>query len=173
MVKTFKNLIFQNGGRLRAESLLKSSGTGGLPKLLNNGCTSLLPYAFVWEKTFKNLSLQNRGCLMAESLHILLGTCACLQWLCHSGERTVARGPLVYNYQRSRSFTDLCPGCLSLSIYNFFSKTAGLIETKLHVEPLWDEGMKVCAWDLGHMTKMAAMLIYGENRLKIFSKLKG
>ena len=23
-------------------------------------------------------------------------TSACLQWLCHSGERTVARGPLVY-----------------------------------------------------------------------------
>ena len=35
---------------------------------------------------------------MAESLHILLGTSACLQWLCHSGERTVARGPLVYYY---------------------------------------------------------------------------
>ena len=32
---------------------------------------------------------------MVESLHILLGTSACLQWLCHSGERTVARGPLV------------------------------------------------------------------------------
>ena len=26
---------------------------------------------------------------MAESLHILLGTSACLLWLCHSGERTV------------------------------------------------------------------------------------
>ena len=95
MVKTFKNLLLQNRGRLGAESLLKSSGTGGLPKLLNNGRTSLLPYAFVWEKTFKNLILQNRGCLMAESLHILLGTSACLQWLCPSGERTVARGPLV------------------------------------------------------------------------------
>ena len=32
---------------------------------------------------------------MAESLHILLRTSACLQWLCHSGERIVARGPLV------------------------------------------------------------------------------
>ena len=32
---------------------------------------------------------------MAESLHILLGTSACLQWLCHSGERTVAHGPLI------------------------------------------------------------------------------
>ena len=35
---------------------------------------------------------------MTESLHILLGTSACLQWLCHSGERTVARGPLVFYY---------------------------------------------------------------------------
>ena len=96
MVKTLKNLLLQNRGRLGAESLLKWSGTGGLPKLLNNGRTSLLPYAFVWEKTFKNLILQNRGCLMAESLHILLGTSACLQWLCHSGERTVACGPLVF-----------------------------------------------------------------------------
>ena len=33
---------------------------------------------------------------MAEYLHILLRTSACLQWLCHSGERTVARGPLVF-----------------------------------------------------------------------------
>ena len=35
---------------------------------------------------------------MAESLHILLGTSACLQWLCHSGEQTVAHGPLVLFY---------------------------------------------------------------------------
>ena len=67
MVKTFKNLILQNRGRLGAESLLKSSGTGGLPKLLKNGPTltfdlftarsSLLPYAFVWEnvENFKRL----------------------------------------------------------------------------------------------------------------------
>ena len=38
---------------------------------------------------------------MAESLHILLGTSACLQWLYHSGERTVARGPLVLISQRT------------------------------------------------------------------------
>ena len=36
--------------------------------------SSLLPYAFVWEKTFKNLILQNRGGLVAESLHISSGT---------------------------------------------------------------------------------------------------
>ena len=33
-VKTFKNLLLQNLGCLGAESLHKSSGTGGLPKLL-------------------------------------------------------------------------------------------------------------------------------------------
>ena len=67
----------------------------------------------------------------------------------------------------SRSFTDLCPGCLRVSIFNFFSKTGGLIETKLCVEPLWDGRMKVYGWVLGHMTKMATMPIYGKNLLKI------
>ena len=33
---------------------------------------------------------------MAESLHILLGTSACLQWLCHSGEPTGPVGPLLF-----------------------------------------------------------------------------
>ena len=39
--------------------------------------------------------------MMIFSLVVLIGlekcciTSACLQWLCHSGERTVARGPLV------------------------------------------------------------------------------
>ena len=73
-----------------------------------------------------------------------------------------------YKYQRSRSFTDLCPGCLRFNIFNFSSKTAGLIETKFHVEPVWDEELKVCAWNLGHMTKMATMPFYGKNPLKIF-----
>ena len=61
MVKTVKNLLLQNRGCLGAESLEKSSGTRGLPNLLNNGRTltfdlftagsSLLLYAFVWEKS--------------------------------------------------------------------------------------------------------------------------
>ena len=59
MVKTFKNL--HNRGCLEAESLHKSSGTRGLPKLLKNkndghkltfdlfmARSSLLLYAFVW-----------------------------------------------------------------------------------------------------------------------------
>ena len=52
-----------------------------------------------------------------------------------------------------KSFTDLCPGCLRFSIFNFSSKTSGLIETKLH------EGMNVGAQNLSYITKLAAMPI--------------
>ena len=47
----------------------------------------------------------------------------------------------------------------------FFSETTGLIAVKFHVEPPWDGGTKVCSRDPDHMTKMAAMPIYG-NTLK-------
>ena len=66
-----------------------------------------------------------------------------------------------YNYQRSRSFTVLCCGCLRFSTFIFSFKTAGLIETKLHVEPLWDWVMKVCSWDFGQTH-------YDKTPLKIF-----
>ena len=36
------------------------------------------------------------------------------------------------------------------------------------MEPPWDGGTKVCSNDPGHMTKMAAMPIYGKNLKKIF-----
>ena len=46
---------------------------------------------------------------MAESLHQLLGTSACLQWLCNSGERIVARGPLVKASEQGFMYTsDQC-----------------------------------------------------------------
>ena len=74
-----------------------------------------------------------------------------------------------YKYQRSRSFADLCPGCLRFSFNVFSSKTVGLIETK-HVEPLWDKGRKVCVWDLGHMSKMATMSYKVKTLLKYSSQ---
>ena len=43
MVKSFKNLLLQNRGCLGAESVHKSSGTGGLPKLLKR-----LSYIDIW-----------------------------------------------------------------------------------------------------------------------------
>ena len=48
--------------------------------------------------------------MMIFSLVVMIGlekcciTSACLQWLCHSGERTVARGPLVI-FQRKQILT--------------------------------------------------------------------
>ena len=51
----------------------------------------------------------------------------------------------------------------------FYSETTGPIELKFHMETPKDRGTKVCSNGFGHMTKMAAMPIYGKNPLKIFS----
>ena len=47
---------------------------------------------------------------------------------------------------------------------NFFSlEIAKPIEAKFHMEPPWDGMMKVNTNGLCHMTKVAAMSIYGES----------
>ena len=51
---------------------------------------------------------------------------------------------------------------------NISSKTTGPIELKFHMVTPKDTGTEVCSNGSGHMTKMAAMPIYGKNRLKIF-----
>ena len=45
----------------------------------------------------------------------------------------------------------------------FFSGTALLIKAKFYVEPPWVGGMIFRLRHLGHMTKMAAVPIYGKN----------
>ena len=45
----------------------------------------------------------------------------------------------------------------------FFSVTAWPFKAKFFVEPPWEGGTKVYINGLGHMTKMAAMPIYGKN----------
>ena len=45
----------------------------------------------------------------------------------------------------------------------FSSKTTKPIEAKFHMEPPWDEGTKVYSNGPDHLTKMAAMPIYGKN----------
>ena len=45
----------------------------------------------------------------------------------------------------------------------FSSETTGPIEAKFYMEPPWDGGTKVCSNSDGHLTKMAAMPIYGKN----------
>ena len=37
------------------------------------------------------------------------------------------------------------------------------------MEPPWGWEIKVCSWDLSHMTKMAVMPIYGKKDLKFIS----
>ena len=44
----------------------------------------------------------------------------------------------------------------------FSSETALPIKAKFYVEPLWEGGTKVSINGPGHMTKMAAMPIYGK-----------
>ena len=58
--------------------------------------------------------------------------------------------------------------CVSTFSNIFSSETTGPIEAKVHVEPPWDGGTKVYLNGPGHMTKVAAMPIYGKNLKKIF-----
>ena len=47
-----------------------------------------------------------------------------------------------------------------------FSETTWPIKAKFYVEPPWEGGTKVYINGPGHMTKVAAMLIYGKNLKK-------
>ena len=68
-------------------------------------------------------------------------------------------------YQSLRRPSVVCPSTIS----NIFSsETTGPIELKFHMETSKDGGTKVCSNSLGHMTKMAAMPIYGKHPLEIF-----
>ena len=48
----------------------------------------------------------------------------------------------------------------------FSSETARPIKAKFYMEPLWEGGTNVYINNPGHMTKMAAMPIYGQNLYK-------
>ena len=54
-----------------------------------------------------------------------------------------------------------------------FSETAGPIKAKFYVEPPWVGGTIFCSRHLGHMTKIAAMPIFGKTPSKIFSRTGG
>ena len=69
--------------------------------------------------------------------------------------------------QRSRSFFDLGQRSLRFQSLNmFFSKTVGGFGTKVHMKTLRRIGTKIYTNELGHMTNMAAMPIYGKNLKK-------
>ena len=58
-----------------------------------------------------------------------------------------------------------CSGvrCRQQCLNSFSSETAWPIKAKLYVEPPWEGWTKVYINGPGHMTKMAAMPIYGKN----------
>ena len=70
-------------------------------------------------------------------------------------------------YDRSRSFFDLDQRSLRFQCLNlFFSKTVGRFGTKIHMKAWGRKGMKIYINELGHMTNMAVMPIYGKNLKK-------
>ena len=70
----------------------------------------------------------------------------------------------LYEYQRSRPFTDLGPRSLKFNIFKFlFLRNYLAYEARFYVEPPWDGWTKVWSNGLGHMTKMATMPIYDKN----------
>ena len=65
--------------------------------------------------------------------------------------------------------------CLALSVSrpstfskDFSSETIGPISIKFDMQPLDRGGKKICIFRPGHLTKMAAMPIYGKNLKKNF-----
>ena len=75
----------------------------------------------------------------------------------------------LYEYQRSTSLIDLGLNITDSIYLNFFSSiTTQPVKAKFHVEPSWNGGTKASSNRSGHLTKMAAILIYGKKRLKIF-----
>ena len=77
-----------------------------------------------------------------------------------SPEPSGSQGELiVYPYSGVRCRRRGCQQCLNI----FSSETALPIKAKFYVEPLWEGGTKVYINGPGHMTKMAAMPLYGKN----------
>ena len=77
-----------------------------------------------------------------------------------SPEPSGSQGELiVYPYSGVRRCRCRCQQCLNI----FSSETALPIKAKFYVEPPWEGGTKVYINGPGHMTKMAAMPIYGKN----------
>ena len=70
-------------------------------------------------------------------------------------------------YQRSRPFFNLGQGHSDFKVKTCFSlKKVGKLGTKAHMKALVRMGMKIYTNELGHMTNMATMPIYGKNLKK-------
>ena len=68
--------------------------------------------------------------------------------------------------QRSRPFFDLGQRLLRFQINLFLAETVGRFGTKAHMKAYGRMGLKIYTNELGHMTNMATMPIYGKNLKK-------
>ena len=82
-------------------------------------------------------------------------------FLSHLGRRLIGE-LIVYPCSGVRRCRRRCPPFLNV----FSSETAWPIKVKFYVEPPCEGGTKVYINGPGHMTKMAAMPIYGKNLKK-------
>ena len=103
-----------------------------------------------------------RGTGFSGKLNSVQHHCQALPLLAHLSQRLI--GELIVcpcsGVRRRRWRRRLC--CPPFS--NIFSfETAWPIKAKFYVEPPWEGGTKVYINGPGHMTKMAAMPIYGKN----------
>ena len=86
-----------------------------------------------------------------------------LLFLAHLSRRL--RGSLYYR-QAPSSVRRPSVMCQSTISNDFFSETTESIVPKFHIQPPGPLGKKSCSNGLDHMTKMAAMPIYGKNLKK-------
>ena len=104
--------------------------------------------------------------IMADNYSNFLGfnkiTMGCpMLFLAHLSQRLI-----WWAYRIGRPLSSIRP---SPTLFEHFSwETTEPIEAKFHMEFPWDVGTKICSNGSGHMTKMAAMPIYGKKPLKIF-----
>ena len=108
---------------------------------------NLVPYAFVWEKGktmdfFRNYWVYDVKVDAWSSLNEYMN---------------------IYEYQRSRSFIYLGTRSPRFNIFKLLFLRNHWADWSQSSCGQWDEGIKVCSNGPGHMTKMAAMPIYGKN----------
>ena len=149
MVKTLKNLLLWNQKAEDLETWYAASGAGVLPSMfkcriwvdldLFYGKVKFGPLCFCMGKKVKQWIFQK---LFKSLISKLVDLCSQLNYYMK-----------IYEYQQSRSFTDLCPTSLRFNIFKllFFKNNTRPIEAIFQVETSWDGRMKASIkWFMSH-----------------------
>ena len=109
--------------------------------------SNLVPYAFVWENV-KTMDFSETVVVYVTKA----GRCS-----------KINEYMKLHEYQGQGHSMTLVQGHSDSTFSNFFSlETAKPIEAKFHMEPPYDRGTQYYPNGPGHLTKMAAMPIYGK-----------